>query len=451
MPVRLGRTGILIPLHPMDNELTYRSDDPRAEEPSVHGTPTGGQAGAGGWLLRPQRRLGQMGLVVFIILANTIIPFSIDMYTPAVPSLPDYFNTSEFMVNFTLMGFFLFLTVASLLFGPVSDRFGRKPVLVGSLVTYTAGGILCALAPNIVTLIAARLVQAIGAGALMAVSMALVKDCFVEERREQMISIIQVLAVVGPVIAPLIGGILLQFFDWHASFVALAVFGAVCLVFAVLFQESLPAGERSTGGLGATLGGLVTVGRNRAFMVLLLAVALFNVAFSSYLAVGSYIYVDFFGVTPQQYTYFFAVTAAFTALGPFIWLKARARVTARKFTHIMIALGFVAAILLLVVGERSVFAFCGSLILFATIQSAIRPYTTNILLSQQEGDTGSASSLIGFTVSIFGVIGMTVIVAPWPTYIFGIGVIMLVCAVLSCALWVYLLRSPRTRISELEK
>ncbi len=403
------------------------------------------------WLTRPQRRLGQMGLIVFIILANTIIPFSIDMYTPAVPSLPGYFNTTAQVVNFTLMGFFLFLTIASLIFGPVSDQFGRKPVLVGSLIAYTAGGALCAVAPSIGLLIAARIVQAIGAGALMATSMALVKDCFVEERREQMIAIIQVLSVVGPVIAPLIGGFLLNFFDWRASFVALAVFGAICLTFAVLFEESLPENERRVGGVTSTISGLVTVGRNRAFMTLLLVVSFFNVAFSAYLAVGSYIYVDFFGTTPQEYTYFFAVTAALTALGPFIWLKAKAYITPRKFTHLMIALGFVSAVLLLTIGDSSVFAFCGSLILFATIQSALRPYTTNILLSQQEGDTGAASSLIGFMISIFGVIGMSVIVVGWPTYIFGIGAIMLICATISLVLWIYLLRSPRTHITELEE
>jgi len=402
------------------------------------------------WLITPQRRLGQTGLIVFIILANTIIPFSIDMYTPAVPSLPDYFGTSPEVVNFTLMGFFLVLTLSSLVFGPVSDQFGRKPLLVGSLVAYTAGGILCALAPTIGMLIASRLIQALGAGALMAVSMALVKDCFVDERREQMIAIIQVLAVVGPVIAPLIGGFLLNFFDWRASFVALAVFGAMCLTFAALFDESLPESERRASGFSSTIGGLVAVGRNKAFMVLLIMVSLFNVAFSAYLAVGSYVYVDFFGTTPQEYTYFFAVTAAFTALGPYIWLKAKSKVTPRKFTHLMIVLGFVAAILLLVIGESSVYAFCGSLILFATIQSALRPYTTNILLSQQEGDTGAASSLIGFMISIFGVIGMNVVFFGWPTYIFGIGAVMLICATLSLALWIYLLRSPSTHIAEFD-
>ena len=418
------------------------------EKPAASRETSGGRKAS--WLLRPQKRLGQSGLIFFIILSSTIIPFSIDMYTPAVPSLPGYFETTAQMVNFTLMGFFLFLTVASLLFGPVSDRFGRKPVLVGSLVVYTAGGIMCALAPSIGTLIVARLVQALGAGALMAVSMALVKDCFVEERRERMIAIIQVLSVVGPVIAPLIGGFLLNFFDWRASFVALAIFGACCLVLAVLFEESLPPSERNAGGVISTLSGLVKVGRNRAFMALLVMVSLFNVAFSAYLAVASYVYVDFFGTTPQGYTYFFAVTAAFTALGPLIWLKASAKVKPRMFTNVMLALGFISAFALLAFGASSVYAFCGSLILFATIQSAIRPYTTNVLLSQQEGDTGAASSLINFTVSIFGVIGMSVIMIGWPNYIIGIGAIMLICACISLALWILLLRIPSLHIKEFD-
>jgi DHA1 family bicyclomycin/chloramphenicol resistance-like MFS transporter len=285
----------------------------------------------------------------------------------------------------------------------------------------------------------------------MAVSMALVKDCFVEERREQMIAIIQVLSVVGPVIAPLIGGILLSFFDWRASFVALAVFGACCFVLAVLFEESLPVQERSAGGIASTLHGLVKVGRNRSFMTLLGMVALFNVAFSAYLAVASYIYVDFFGTTPQGYTYFFAVTAAFTALGPVIWLKASKKVTPRAFTHAIIALGFVSAAVLLVLGTSSVYAFCGALILYATIQSALRPYTTNVLLSLQQGDTGAASSLINFTISMLGVVGMSVIMLGWPNYIIGIGVIMLLCTCLSCVLWVLLLRSPGLHIGAFDK
>ena len=83
--------------------------------------------------------------------------------------------------------------------------------------------------------------------------------------------------------------------------------------------------------------------------------------------------------------------------------------------------------------------------------SPMHTHTTNILLSRQQGDTGAASSLIGFTIGVFGVIGMNVIMLPWPTYIFGIGAIMLVCAALSATFWAHLLHSPKTRIPELEK
>ena len=80
------------------------------------------------WLRMPQTKLGQSGLIVLITLVNTIMPFTTDMYTPAIPSLPDYFGTSEAMVNLTLVGFFLFMTISVLFVGPLSDRFGRKPL-----------------------------------------------------------------------------------------------------------------------------------------------------------------------------------------------------------------------------------------------------------------------------------------------------------------------------------
>ena len=131
-------------------------------------------------------------------------------------------------------------------------------------------------------------------------------------------------------------------------------------------------------------------------------------------------------------------------------MKARDHTTPRMFTNIMLVLGIASAIVLLVVGDSSVFVFCGALIVFATIQSAIRPYTTNILLSLQKNDTGSASALIGFAVNILGVMGMGVVVAPWPTYIVGIGAIMLVCALFSCAIWLFILRSPQIEIREFD-
>lgn len=82
---------------------------------------------ASAWLIAPQPHLGVIGLVSMLILSNALVPFSLDIYTPSVPELPAYFNTSEALVNLTLMGFFLFFAVGLLVFGPTSDRFGRNP------------------------------------------------------------------------------------------------------------------------------------------------------------------------------------------------------------------------------------------------------------------------------------------------------------------------------------
>lgn len=161
------------------------------------------------WLVRPQRRLGPLGLVVLLVLTSLVTPLSLDMYTPAIPHMTDYFSTDAGTVNLTLVGYFLFFAVGLLVFGPMSDRHGRKPVLLVGIATYTVASGLCALSTDIWMLISFRIVQALGAGAVSAVSTAVVKDAFLAEKREAILSIVQVMFVVGPVLAPVIGALIL--------------------------------------------------------------------------------------------------------------------------------------------------------------------------------------------------------------------------------------------------
>lgn len=227
----------------------------------------------------PQPRLGVVGLGILLVLANTLIPLSLDIYTPAVPEMPALFGTTEAMANLTVAGFFLFLAVGMLLFGPVSDRVGRKPVLVAGMGAYTLGSVVCAVSPTIEMLIAARVVQALGAGGALAASTAVVKDSFDERRSMAMLSVIQTVSVPGPIAAPLIGGAILLVADWHTIFWALAVAGAVCLVLSLLHRETLAADQRPDEPLARTFARLGGVLRNRRFDKILVAAGMFNVPF----------------------------------------------------------------------------------------------------------------------------------------------------------------------------
>lgn len=396
-------------------------------------------------LAMPQGRLGQGGLIALLVLASLVMPLSLDMYTPAVPHMAEQFSTTEGMVNLTLVGYFLFFAVGLLLFGPVSDRRGRRPVLLAGAVVYTVAGVLCALSVSIEMLIGARVVQALGAGAVNAVATAVVKDAIVEERREAVLSVVQVMAVVGPVIAPMLGALILQVANWHVTFLALAVAGLACVVMALLFEETLPQARRHHGGLRDTFSQFKRVVSNRGFDVFLAIVALYNLPFMAYIAVGSYIYIMFFGQTELQYGLYFGLAALLTAFGPFIWLFVSRFMRARTFTSILIVVSLVAGVGILLVGETAPLTFCLLFLVFALAEASVRPYSTAILLRQQDdadgATAGAASSVINCTHTLVGSLGMLLAHLPWANYVQGVGALIVASMGVALLGWIAFLRS----------
>lgn len=393
------------------------------------------------WLVAPQPRLGIFGLLILLVVASLITPLSLDMYTPAVPHMTDHFNTNASTVNLTLVGYYLFFSVGLLIFGPISDKHGRRPILMGGMAVYTVGSALCAMATSIWTLIAFRVVEALGAGAVSAVSTAVVKDAFCTERREAVLSVVQVMFVIGPVLAPVVGAFIVRIADWRVTFWVLAVIGVICLVLTILFKETLPENERYQGSVLGSLCNLGVVAKNKGFTSFLLIVGMFNLPFMAYIAVASYVYIDFFGLDEMGYSLYFAIAALLTALGPFIWLVAQKFMNARRFTNIILTIAGLSGVAMLCVGQISPTLFCVTFLVFAVMQACVRPYSTNILLSQQDDDTGAASSLINFSHTALGSLGMVIAVLPWANYVEGVGVIIVVSMIVAGLGWFALLRS----------
>lgn len=394
------------------------------------------------WLIVDQPRLGVVGTIVLILLAGLVTPFALDMYTPAIPQMVGALDTNEGMVNLTLVGFVAANAIGLLFFGTISDKYGRKPVLLAGVVAYAGGAFLCATAPTVEVLIALRVFSALGAGAVSAVGTALIKDAIDAAHRERVLAIVQVMFVVGPVLAPVIGAILLQFFDWRGVFVGLGCVGTIIFVLSLMYKETLPAPERSTDNVLRTVGHLGTLLRNKGFTMFLLVTCVPSIPFMAYIAVGSYIYEDFFGLSEMGFSLFFAVGALAGSLGPVIYLKVSKYIHVARLTTILFIILTIIGVLIVAVGWFSPFVFCLFIILLCTVCGVIRPYSMNLLLAQQEKDTGAASSLMNFANTAVGLIGMLAAVGPWPTFIVGVGVMLIAVSLFALAMWAYVLKKP---------
>lgn len=388
------------------------------------------------------QRFGLVGTFALILFVSVLTPMSQDMYVPALSSLTDYFGTTELAVNQTMILYFLFMAVAILVFGPISDRVGRRPVLLIGLSIFVAGSAGCALSESIVMLICMRILQAIGAGAANVVGTAMIKDCFKEEMRERVLMINQVCFVFAPVIAPIIGGQILLYFTWHMTFWVLGGLGAACLVLAFFYEESLPDDERTRGSLSEMPAGMIRVARNKGFTFFALAVGIMTCAFMGYISSSSYIYVDQFHTSQQECSYWFAAMAILAIIAPPICSFMERHMSRRRVVSAIFGICLASGVLVVLWGNASPLGFFLCFLPFFVASTMIRPIATFVLLGQQEGDTGSASSLMAFINTVVGCLGMMCATVLPFAYVTNLGWTIVMTTLAGLALWVFLLRSP---------
>lgn len=384
----------------------------------------------------PFGKLGEKGLVAFITFLSAFIPLSTDIYLPALPGMARQFATSAGMVNMTLVGFFACFALSTLFWGPLSDKIGRKRALQSGLTLYVLASVGCVFSVSIGQLIVFRILQAMGGGCANAVSTAIVKDAFhVKKKRETVMALSMSAAMVAPIVAPVLGAFLLQLMSWRILFVVLAALGGVGLWGACVFTETLPLQKRHS-GLGHALGRLGSVAKNPGFAMLLLTFSLMAVPMIGFVSGSAYIYIGDFGLSEQHYSYFFALNALFIVLGPLFYVKFGSFLNPRKMVGVCFLVTALCGILVCLVGPHGPWSFALALIPATLSGSFMRPYTINLMLEQQKGDAGSASSLINSAFQVLGCLGMALISLDWSSRVVAFGMMYAVVALVCLLLWV---------------
>ncbi|MFC2248108.1 multidrug effflux MFS transporter [Labrys portucalensis] len=243
-------------------------------------------------------------------LLAAIGPFAIDMYIPALPSMAEHLQTSTAAAQMTLMAFFLGFGLTQIIYGPVSDIVGRKLPLYFGLAVFTLASIGCASAPTIDWLIGLRLIQGIGAAAVMVIPRAIIRDLHTGVEATRLMSLVMLVFSVSPILAPLTGSALIIPFGWRAVFVAVTIAAVLSLLLtAFVLPETRPPAERIAGNLPTVLSNYGLLLRDRHFLGVTFIGALGMSSFFTFLASSSFIYVDHFGLTPMLYSLAFSVNA----------------------------------------------------------------------------------------------------------------------------------------------
>ncbi len=403
--------------------------------------------------MRRQKYLSISAMITYITFINMFIPLSTDLYLPALPQMGNYFSASEFLVGLTLTIFFFVFALSMVLFGPLSDKFGRRPILIFGAAIYTMASFACAVSANIYFLLAGRFFQAVGSGAVITVSTALIKDCFRGKVMRKILAITQALGVIAPMVAPLIGGVLLTFTDWRGSFYLLTILGTINLIVAFLFCETLPEHRRYQGEILNSLTLLAEVARRKYFMAVLIMFAFLSKPYMAYLSASSFIYVEHFNLTAQEYSYFFAVNSAASIAGPILYLKLKNNLSNIAMLRLCFFVAMTSGILVLTIGQSGAVMFLLAFLPFTVIGAVVRPFSMEILLLEAKENVGTAASIINFVPTLFGSLGMMLGTLPWSNFINGLGMIMTTATTLSIVLWILIrcrkFGSARQSVSDL--
>lgn len=389
---------------------------------------------------RPIPRRGALAVILGSL--SAFGPLTTDLYLPALPAAAQELGASQPAIQATLTACLIGLALGQVLVGPLSDSVGRRRPMIGGMVLFIIASLLCAVAPSVYLLDAARLLQGLAGAAGVVLSLAIVRDLFSGVAAGKMIATLMAVSGVAPIIGPLAGAQLLRFTDWRGLFVVLAAIGVVLLAVAVLFvPETLPAAGRRPTSWRTVADGYRTLITDVRFVGLTVAAALAFGSMFAYISTSSFIFQEHFGFTESQFSVVFSVNAvgllAMNLTGGRLLGRVTALVLIRVGLAAMLA-GSVATAAALVWGGPA--AVIGTLFVTVASLGLVLPMASALALQSYGTLAGTASAGIGATRFVVG--GVAAVLAGIGGDPVVLGVVMVVCAAAAVLCFFFARRAP---------
>ncbi|WP_371742173.1 multidrug effflux MFS transporter [Exiguobacterium sp. s144] len=346
-------------------------------------------------------------LTLILILGSlaALGPLSIDMYLPAFPDMSRSFDASASLIQLSLTACMLGMALGQLIVGPLSDVRGRKRPLMFALLAYLLASLACAMAPTIEVLIALRFIQGAAGASGIVISRAIVRDLFDGPELTRFFAALSLVNGTAPILAPVIGGQLLRFGDWHFVFYLLAILSTMMLLAVALrLPETLPLERRVEGNLTTTLKTFGRLLTDRVFIGYAFAQAFVMGAMFAYISGSPFVLQNIYGASPQQFSFLFGLNGIGIILAAQIAGRLAGRVDSERLMRISLTIVASASILLflaLTLTEQLIFVMIP---LFFVVSSVGLISTLGFTLAMQNygATAGSASALLGLLPMLVG-------------------------------------------------
>jgi len=388
-----------------------------------------------------------VGLVVILGLLAMLMPLSIDMYLPAMPQIAREFAVSAGSVQMTLNLYILGFAIGQLVYGPLADSYGRKPVIVLGTLIFACAAAACALSQTIDQLILMRFLHGLSAAAASVVINALMRDTYSKEDFSRMMSFVMLITTIAPLLAPIIGGWLLLIWNWHAIFWTLSGAALITTVLVCTqIRETLKPDQRQRFHLRTTLSNFVALVRHKRAFSYMLASGFSFAGLFAFLNAGPFVYIEVNHVSPQNFGYYFGLNVVFLFVLTLINSRAVRRFGPLKMFRSGLVIQFLMGLWLLISSalDLGFLSLVFGVAMFIGCVSVVSSNAMAVILDEFPHMAGTASSLAGtlrFGVGalVGALLSLVSMNSAWPM----VATIAL-CATVSIVLFNYAARPVKT-------